>query len=102
MIRNVVLFEKGQAVDAFIQPAPGPWDIPAKCPNFFLDGKQVVRVPYTSSVKVNSILCADRRQTSKQTFPFKIFADKDVVCSPATHAWEWGENLVKTAPVLGT
>lgn len=90
-------------MDAFVQPAPGPWDIPAKCPNFFIDGKQVIKVPYTSSVKVNSIIHANRRQTRKQTFPFEVFADKDIVTySPATHALDWGENLVKTAPVLGT
>lgn len=41
----------GQPVDAFAQPAPGPWDIPAKSPNFFMDGKQLLKVPYTSSVK---------------------------------------------------
>lgn len=89
-------------MDAFAQPAPGPWDIPAKSPNFFIDGKQLIKVPYTSSVKVNSIMCADRRQTSKQTFHFEIFSDKEnVTYSPATYALEWGENLVKTAPVLG-
>uniref|UniRef100_A0A667ZT53 Ssu-2 homolog, related sequence 1 n=2 Tax=Myripristis murdjan TaxID=586833 RepID=A0A667ZT53_9TELE len=42
---------RGQSVDAFSQPPPGPWDIPAKTPGFFQDGKQSIRVPYTSSVK---------------------------------------------------
>ncbi|XP_044067757.1 protein SSUH2 homolog isoform X1 [Siniperca chuatsi] len=41
----------GQSVDAFAQSPPGPWDIPAKSPNFFLNGKQIIKVPYTSSVK---------------------------------------------------
>lgn len=50
---HVVEFGSGQPVDAFAQPPPGPWDIPAKTPNFFVDGKQIIKVPYTSSVKVN-------------------------------------------------
>ncbi|KAM4609655.1 protein SSUH2 homolog isoform 1-T1 [Polymixia lowei] len=41
----------GQPVDAYSQPSPGPWDIPAKPPAFFQDGKQVIKVPYTSSIK---------------------------------------------------
>ncbi|XP_011600815.1 protein SSUH2 homolog isoform X1 [Takifugu rubripes] len=41
----------GQAVDAYVQPPPGPWDTPATPPSFFMDGKTVVKVPYTSSVK---------------------------------------------------
>ncbi|KAI3356904.1 hypothetical protein L3Q82_003551 [Scortum barcoo] len=41
----------GQPVDAYTQPPPGPWDIPAKSPNFFVDDKQVIKVPYTSSMK---------------------------------------------------
>ncbi|XP_026223351.1 protein SSUH2 homolog isoform X1 [Anabas testudineus] len=41
----------GQPVDAYVQPPPGPWDIPAKTPNFFVDDKQMIKVPYTSSVK---------------------------------------------------
>ncbi|XP_056129853.1 protein SSUH2 homolog isoform X2 [Lampris incognitus] len=41
----------GQPVDAYSQPPPGPWDIPAKAPSYFFDGKQVIKVPYTSSVK---------------------------------------------------
>ncbi|XP_017264828.1 protein SSUH2 homolog isoform X2 [Kryptolebias marmoratus] len=41
----------GQPVDASIQPPPGPWDIPAKAPSFFIEGKQQIKVPYTSSIK---------------------------------------------------
>uniref|UniRef100_A0A668UQR0 Ssu-2 homolog n=1 Tax=Oreochromis aureus TaxID=47969 RepID=A0A668UQR0_OREAU len=41
----------GQTVDAYAQQPPGPWDIPAKTPQFFLDDKQFIKVPYTSSVK---------------------------------------------------
>uniref|UniRef100_A0A3P8X1A0 Ssu-2 homolog, related sequence 1 n=1 Tax=Cynoglossus semilaevis TaxID=244447 RepID=A0A3P8X1A0_CYNSE len=42
---------KGQPVDAYSQPPPGPWDIPTKTPTFFVDDKDIVKVPYTSSVK---------------------------------------------------
>lgn len=48
-----MVFESGQPVDAYAQPPPGPWDIPAKAPNLFANDKQVIKVPYTSSVKVN-------------------------------------------------
>ncbi|XP_028266051.1 protein SSUH2 homolog isoform X2 [Parambassis ranga] len=41
----------GQPVDAYSQQPPGPWDIPAQTPTFFVDGKQNIKVPYTSSVK---------------------------------------------------
>ncbi|XP_034392187.1 protein SSUH2 homolog isoform X2 [Cyclopterus lumpus] len=41
----------GQPVDAFSQPTPGPWDVSAKTPSFFMDDKQVMKVPYTSSMK---------------------------------------------------
>ncbi|CAG6021585.1 unnamed protein product [Menidia menidia] len=41
----------GQPADAFTQSPPGPWDIPAKAPSFFADDKQLIKVPYTSSVK---------------------------------------------------
>lgn len=41
----------GQPVDAYTQPPPGPWDIPAKTPSFFQGSQQVIKVPYTSSVK---------------------------------------------------
>ncbi|XP_013872106.1 protein SSUH2 homolog [Austrofundulus limnaeus] len=41
----------GQSVDAMIQRPPGPWEIPANAPNFFMDSKQQIKVPYTSSVK---------------------------------------------------
>lgn len=40
-------------MDANVQFPPGPWDIPAKSPNLFVDDKQIIKVPYTSSVKVN-------------------------------------------------
>ncbi|XP_028307914.1 protein SSUH2 homolog isoform X2 [Gouania willdenowi] len=41
----------GQPVDAFAQPPPGPWDISVQIPNFFLNAKDTIKVPYTSSVK---------------------------------------------------
>ncbi|XP_068603250.1 protein SSUH2 homolog [Brachionichthys hirsutus] len=41
----------GQSVDAFSQPPPGPWDVPAKTPSFFQDDQQVIKVPNTSSLK---------------------------------------------------
>ncbi|KAI4901588.1 hypothetical protein NFI96_012104 [Prochilodus magdalenae] len=40
-----------QTVDAFTQPAPGPWEIAAQTPPFFQDNTQNIKVPYTSSVK---------------------------------------------------
>ncbi|XP_041859943.1 protein SSUH2 homolog isoform X2 [Melanotaenia boesemani] len=42
---------QGQSVDAFAQQPPGPWDVPAKQPSFFVEDKQCIKVPYTSSVK---------------------------------------------------
>ncbi|XP_072305841.1 protein SSUH2 homolog isoform X2 [Eucyclogobius newberryi] len=42
---------RGQPIDAYAQPPPGPWDISAKVPSFFQDSKEVIKVPYTSSVK---------------------------------------------------
>ncbi|XP_061554517.1 protein SSUH2 homolog isoform X6 [Phycodurus eques] len=41
----------GQPVDAYAQHPPGPWDIPATAPSYFTDGKQIIKVPYTSSMK---------------------------------------------------
>ncbi|XP_069045524.1 protein SSUH2 homolog isoform X1 [Lepisosteus oculatus] len=41
----------GQPVDAYTQPAPGPWDIPVQAPALFTDSSYQVKVPYTSSVK---------------------------------------------------
>nr|XP_055023252.1 protein SSUH2 homolog isoform X1 [Misgurnus anguillicaudatus] len=41
----------GQVVDAGIQPAPSPWQIPTNPPTFFNDKKETIKVPYTSSVK---------------------------------------------------
>uniref|UniRef100_A0A8C9VXQ5 Ssu-2 homolog, related sequence 1 n=1 Tax=Scleropages formosus TaxID=113540 RepID=A0A8C9VXQ5_SCLFO len=41
----------GQPIDAYMQPAPGPWAIPVQPPSVFQDSTQVVKVPYTSSVK---------------------------------------------------
>lgn len=48
----LLLLRAGQAVDAYVQPPPGPWDIPATPSSFFMDSKQVIKVPYTSSMKV--------------------------------------------------
>ncbi|XP_038578279.1 protein SSUH2 homolog [Micropterus salmoides] len=56
----------GQPVDAFSQPPPGPWDIPAKSPNFFLDGKQIIKVPYTSSVKTCHVCVGMGRRPCKE------------------------------------
>ncbi|KAG8002594.1 Protein SSUH2-like protein [Nibea albiflora] len=47
----------GQPVDAFSQSPPGPWDIPAQAPSFFMDGKQTIKVPYTSSMKKVCWVC---------------------------------------------
>ncbi|XP_076579520.1 protein SSUH2 homolog isoform X2 [Chaetodon auriga] len=42
---------RGQSVDARTQPPPGRWDIPARTPSFFVDDRQIIKVPHTSSVK---------------------------------------------------
>ncbi|RXN38253.1 SSUH2 -like protein [Labeo rohita] len=47
----------GQAVDAGVQPAPGPWLIAAQTPAFFQEHKQTIKVPYTSSVKKPCWVC---------------------------------------------
>ncbi|XP_053173366.1 protein SSUH2 homolog [Scomber japonicus] len=41
----------GQPVDAYVQTPPGPWDIQAKSPSFFMDSKEIIKVPCTSSLK---------------------------------------------------
>ncbi|XP_054645915.1 protein SSUH2 homolog isoform X2 [Dunckerocampus dactyliophorus] len=41
----------GQPVDACGQPPPEPWNIAATPPIYFVDGQQVIRVPYTSFLK---------------------------------------------------
>ncbi|KAI1900006.1 hypothetical protein AGOR_G00067770 [Albula goreensis] len=41
----------GQPVDAYTQPAPGPWDIQVSAPAPFQDHTQDKQVPYTSSLK---------------------------------------------------
>lgn len=86
-------------MDAFAQAPPGPWDIPAKAPSFFMDSQQIIKVPYTSSVKVNYITRVWRRKGSCNCF-LEIFADEEhFIRRAATFAWEWGENLAKTALV---
>ncbi|KAL1021565.1 hypothetical protein UPYG_G00014870 [Umbra pygmaea] len=46
----------GQPVDAYTQPPPGPWDIPANAPTLFKDETKVIKVPNTSSLK-NCHIC---------------------------------------------
>ncbi|XP_048879651.1 protein SSUH2 homolog [Brienomyrus brachyistius] len=41
----------GQAVDALIQMAPTPWNIPAQPPEMFKDTTKDIKVPNTSSLK---------------------------------------------------
>uniref|UniRef100_A0A3B3HAH4 Ssu-2 homolog, related sequence 1 n=1 Tax=Oryzias latipes TaxID=8090 RepID=A0A3B3HAH4_ORYLA len=54
----------GQTVDAYAQPPPGSWDIPANSPSLFVDGRQCIRVPYTSSLKVKlRQLCGNGEKT---------------------------------------
>ncbi|XP_075952498.1 protein SSUH2 homolog [Anarhichas minor] len=43
---------EGEEADFNTQPAPQPWDIPAKTPSFFTKHKEKIRVPFTSSIKV--------------------------------------------------
>ena len=52
------VFCLGEPVDAFTQPIPGPWDIIAQAPTLFKDSQQIIKVPYTSSMKVSSNLNA--------------------------------------------
>ncbi|KAK0155107.1 Protein SSUH2 [Merluccius polli] len=47
----------GEPVDAFTHQPPGPWDIVAQAPTFFEDSKQVIKVPYTSSLKKVCWVC---------------------------------------------
>ncbi|TDH10382.1 hypothetical protein EPR50_G00075060 [Perca flavescens] len=55
----------GQPVDALAQPPPGPWDVPAQAPNFFVDSKQIMKVPYTSSMKACHICVGMGRKPCK-------------------------------------
>lgn len=92
-------------MDAYVQPPPGPWDIPAKTPNFFVDGKQIIKVPYTSSVKVNfKIVTVMQNMFGKKIIlwlPVEIFPhEKHFICRLAILVWEWGENLAKNVLVL--
>ncbi|KAK2851553.1 hypothetical protein Q5P01_007829 [Channa striata] len=56
----------GQPVNAFVQPPPGPWDIPAQTPSLFVDAKQVIKVPYTSSVKNCHVCLGMARKPCKE------------------------------------
>ena len=55
---TVTVFCSGEPVDAYTQPIPGPWEIIAQSPTFFKDSQQIIKVPYTSSMKVSSYLNA--------------------------------------------
>ena len=101
-----MLFYLGQPVDAYAQPPPGPWDIPAKTPSFFVDDKQVIKVPYTSSMKVNNnntaqyTVCLEKKGILALCLEIFFPDKKHFIHRPATLVWEWGENLAKTVPVL--
>ncbi|XP_051915819.1 protein SSUH2 homolog isoform X1 [Hippocampus zosterae] len=56
---------KGQPVDAYAQPPPGPWDIPATAPSFFTESQQIIKVPYTSSMKSCHVCMGMGRTTCK-------------------------------------
>lgn len=91
-------------MDAYAQQPPGPWDIPAKTPQFFLDDKQFIKVPYTSSVKVS---CGKHVKNNYFYFFLKMFClflshDKHCIHSPAIIVWELAENHAKTVPELVT
>ncbi|XP_058487889.1 protein SSUH2 homolog [Solea solea] len=42
---------EGEQADFYTQTAPRPWEVPATPPDLFIDKKQEIRVPYTSSIK---------------------------------------------------
>ncbi|XP_058844753.1 protein SSUH2 homolog isoform X2 [Acipenser ruthenus] len=42
---------RGQPVDAYTQPPPAPWVIPAKAPTMFKDATQEIKIPNTAYVK---------------------------------------------------
>ncbi|MBN3288301.1 SSUH2 protein, partial [Polyodon spathula] len=42
---------RGQPVDAYTQPPPAPWAIPAKAPTMFKDATQEIKIPNTAYVK---------------------------------------------------
>lgn len=88
----------GQPVDAYVQPPPGPWDVPATPPSFFSDSKKVIKVPYTSSVKVNDQVM-DGGQCGCICF-LVLLMRKRVACRAATPVWEWDGGLAKTVPGL--
>ncbi|TRY64938.1 hypothetical protein DNTS_024625 [Danionella cerebrum] len=75
----------GQPVDAGIQLAPGPWDIPAQQPAFFQDQKKSIRVPFTSSVKV-----------------WLLNTLGNVTQLTVTLVLEWGKNPARPAQELET
>lgn len=94
--------ESGQPVDAYAQPPPGPWDIPATAPSYFTDSQQIIKVPYTSSMKVqNSLLsfetCANQRERDFFLF-FSPLNENPFINRAVTFAWEWGGRLAKTVP----
>ncbi|XP_061731429.1 protein SSUH2 homolog [Nerophis ophidion] len=41
----------GEVGDFYTQTAPQPWEVQATPPNLFANGKELIRVPYTSTVK---------------------------------------------------
>ncbi|MGH0183977.1 UNVERIFIED_CONTAM: hypothetical protein FKN15_013749 [Acipenser sinensis] len=48
---------RGQPVDAYTQPPPAPWVIPAKAPTMFKDATQEIKIPNTASVKKQCWVC---------------------------------------------
>ncbi|KAM7422021.1 hypothetical protein PAMA_010211 [Pampus argenteus] len=42
---------EGEPADFYTQTAPRPWEVQATAPNHFTNHKEVIRVPFTSSIK---------------------------------------------------
>ncbi|XP_068578277.1 protein SSUH2 homolog [Cebidichthys violaceus] len=42
---------EGEQADFYTQPAPRPWEVPAKTPSLFTEHIENIRVPFTSSIK---------------------------------------------------
>ncbi|KAM7401692.1 hypothetical protein PAMP_016988 [Pampus punctatissimus] len=46
----------GEPADFYTQTAPRPWEVQAKAPNYFTKHKEVIRVPFTSSIKLYPLI----------------------------------------------
>ncbi|XP_044066969.1 protein SSUH2 homolog [Siniperca chuatsi] len=66
----------GEKMDTSGQTPPSPWEIPVHAPFFFQDGKQIIEIPHTSSVK-KCISCSARGRITCTT----CFGDGTKTCN---------------------